>query len=175
MCFRQSRATLLTKSTLNTEAKPRAPLLTQLGRPSWAGSRQDLGQVLNAVLDEFVKSFRSPNACDTVVFAASDRKWDFIWLLLTNSTTSLLRIFGSKLVNAGRHILLGCCILLRLGRSEILSAYLSLQGWEASEVDVAFGVLMDRCRQGMMVRDGLDDLWGIIGKVPGDFEGGKIV
>ena len=175
MCFRQSRTTLLTKSTLNTEAKPRAPLLTQLGRPSWAGSRQDLGQVLNAVLDEFIEGFRGSNACDTVVFAASNRKWDFVRLLLTNSTTPILRIFGSKLVNAGRHILLGCCILLRLGRSEILCAYLSLQGWEASEVDVTFGVLMDRCGQGMKVRDGLDDLWRIVGKVPGDFEGGEII
>ena len=27
----------------------------------------------------------------------------------------------------------------------------------------------------MKVCDGLDDLWGIVGKVPGDFEGGEIV
>ena len=34
---------------------------------------------------------------------------------------------------------------------------------------------MDRCGPGMKVRDGLDDLWSIIGKVSGDFEGREIV
>ena len=80
MSFRQSRATLLTQSTLNTETKTesRAPLLTQLGRFGRARSRQDLGQVLNAILHEFIESFRGPNASDAIVFATSDGKGDFV-------------------------------------------------------------------------------------------------